>query len=188
MVNEIYDLSRSLILTIRSWFYHVDYPEIHHQETTNVFPLSEKSPFKVNRREWVISATKTIIDRLTAIMIDEFGGRGIQGPPGKSKGSSIDWNYRIINAVFKYEEGVVKVPQDVLDRIERLEGLIADSMKAIEEYEDMIADILAKKEEERTVEDKEKLLRLDGYIRSEKENIRKFEFEIKRLKTEWNIE
>lgn len=82
----------------------------------------------------------------------------------------------------------IRIPQDVLDRIERLEELIADSMKAIEEYEDMIADILAKKEEERTVEDKEKLLRIDGYIRSEKENIRKFEFEIKRLKTEWNIE
>lgn len=84
--------------------------------------------------------------------------------------------------------GIEKVPQDVLDRIERLEGLIADSMKAIEEYEDQIADILAKKEEERTAEDREKLLRLDGYIRSEKENIRKFEFEIKRLKTEWKIE
>jgi hypothetical protein len=93
---------------------------------------------------------------------------------------------RVIEKFEGYEIG--EVPQDVIDRIERLEGLIADSMKAIEEYEDMIADILAKKEEDRTTEDREKLLRLDGYVRSERESIRKYQFEIDRLKKEWNIE
>lgn len=80
------------------------------------------------------------------------------------------------------------VPTDVFDRIERLEGLIEDSYKTIMEYEDMIANILKIREVDKTEEDKVKLLRLDGYIRAEKENIRKFEFEINRLKKEWKIE
>lgn len=81
----------------------------------------------------------------------------------------------------------VPVPKDVLDRIERLEGLIVDSKKTIKEYEDQIANILAKKAEDRTAEDDAKLLRLDGYVRSENEGIRKFEGEIGRLKKTWNI-
>lgn len=77
-------------------------------------------------------------------------------------------------------------PEDVLDRIERLEDLIRDSDRSIKGYEDLIADILAIREEDRTVEDSEKLLRLDGYISVEKENIRRFMGEIDRLRKTWD--
>lgn len=100
-------------------------------------------------------------------------------------------NEPVIDVIDYYQEppeAPPEIPQDVLDRIERLEDLITDSMKAIGEYESMIADILTKKEEEKTADDREKLLRLDEYIRSEKENIRKFEGEIRRLKKDWDIE
>lgn len=106
----------------------------------------------------------------------------------RRKGTPRLCHFKVKNAKVTEEIIGIKVPQDVLDRIERLEGLIMDSNNTIVEYTEQIADILAKKEEERTVEDKEKLIRLDGYIRSENESIRKFESEIKRLKTQWNIE
>lgn len=82
---------------------------------------------------------------------------------------------------------ILEVPEDILDRIERLEGLIKESKKYIKKYEDMIAELLVKGEK-MTDEDRELLMRLDEYIRIEKENIRKFESGIKRLKTEWGIE
>jgi len=97
-------------------------------------------------------------------------------------------SYELRNIEAKEEIIGIKIPQDVLDRIERLEDLIVDSKNTIVEYDNMIADILAKKEEERTVEDKEKLIRLDGYVRSENESIRKFESEIRRLKESWKVE
>ncbi len=84
-------------------------------------------------------------------------------------------------------EGVEEIPIDVLDRIERIEGLIKDSKKFIKRYEKQIVELLVKGEK-MTDEDRELLKRLDGYISIEKENIRKFEAEIRKLKTKWGIE
>lgn len=134
--------------------------------------------FDISLEEWADINSKALCDQLKEEAENECIGLGTDA-------YLCEWKCKVIEIE---ETPVVKVPQDVRDRIERLEGLIADSMKAIEEYEDMIADILAKKEEDRTAEDREKLLRLDGYIRSENESIRKYQFEIKKLKTEWNIE
>lgn len=82
---------------------------------------------------------------------------------------------------------ILEVPEDVLDRIERLEGLIEESKKFITKHERKIADLLSKGEK-MDEEDRESLRRLDGYIRSEKENIRKYENEIRKLKEEWGVE
>lgn len=102
--GEKYDKYRSLTLTITSWIYHKDYPGKHEQETTNPFLLTENGPFTNTRKIWVNDATKTIIDKLTQIMIDEFGKKGISGPPGTNEGS-LDWDYEIIDAYFDYKPG-----------------------------------------------------------------------------------
>lgn len=87
-------------------------------------------------------------------------------------------------------EGKEEIPEDVLDRIERLEGLIKESKKYMKRYEKQIAELLVKgtKGEKMSDEDRDELKRLDGYISTEKENIRKFEAGIRRLKEEWGIE
>lgn len=86
-----------------------------------------------------------------------------------------------------FPKEIFAVPEDVLDRIERLEGLIEDSKEFIKKYENMIADLLAKGEK-MNEEDRDALRRIDGYIRAENENIRKYVSEIRRLKEEWGIE
>lgn len=178
-------IKRTVVISLRfSCCVDKKYRNIDHKITITLHQNAEK--FLTRLKEWVdiFLAKDKVKDYIYSL--------------GDSKCSMVDPSLEmcrkpphepVIDVIDYYQEPPeVKIPQDVLDRIERLEGLIADSMKAIEEYEDMIADILAKKEEERTVEDKEKLIRLDGYVRSENESIRKFESEIKRLKTQWNIE
>ncbi len=96
-------------------------------------------------------------------------------------------DHEILRTWDGFPKEIFAVPEDVLDRIERLEGLIEDSKKFIKKYENMIADLLAKGEK-MNEEDRDTLKRLDGYIRAENENIRKFEAEIRRLKEEWGIE
>jgi len=118
MTNELKDTYRSLTVKIKSWFYHVDYPEIHHQETTNDFLISSEGPFKNTRKEWIVQSVNTMIDKLTDLIIDEFGARGIQGAPGESNGS-IDWDYEIVDSDFKFKEE--ECPDFVRKEIARLE-------------------------------------------------------------------
>lgn len=96
-------------------------------------------------------------------------------------------NHEVLNTWAGFPKESYAIPEDISDRIERLEGLIVDSQRYISKYEDQIADLLAKGEN-MDEEDREKLNRLDGFIRTEKENIRKYEAEIKRLKEEWGVE
>lgn len=121
-------------------------------------------------------------------VLDEVGDR-ICKDSCQALGESVYCgDHEVVNIWAGFPKEFIAVPEDVADRIERLEGLIEDSKKAIKRYEGMIATILAKKVEERTEEDRKTIERLDGYIRAENENIRKFESEIRRLKKEWKIE
>lgn len=192
VIREESDKYRRLTMTITAFVHHKDSPDTSIEGFTKTYMEEEDGPFTNIRDQWIYEKIEVIIKMLTNGAIQIFRNYGITAPTGGSqKNTSFNWKYDIISTDFQYEPEEVLVPvvpQDVIDRIERLEGLIMDSKNTIKEYEDMIADILAKKEEERTDSDKEKLLRLDGYVRSENESIRKFESEINRLKKEWNIE
>lgn len=96
-------------------------------------------------------------------------------------------DHEIVRTWDGFPKEIVAVPEDILDRIERLENLIKESKKFIKRYEKQIAELIVKGEK-MTDEDRDLLKRLDGYISTEKENIRKIEFEIRRLKTEYGIE
>lgn len=123
MVNksELYDKNRSLTLELTSWYYHIDYPGRHLQETTNPFLISENGPFTNTRRDWIIEATKTIIDKLVATMIAEFGDRGIEGPPGTSTnaGKSIDWNYSRKSSRWDYTAGCAEADITLYKEIQK---------------------------------------------------------------------
>ena len=116
-VKELNDEFRSYTLTVKSWYYHVDYPDNHMQETTNSFTEEKNAPFVNTRSQWTDDTTDTIIERLTKAMIDEFGAKGITKPASENKGS-LEWSYEITDADFEY---TVKVPADVLASIARLE-------------------------------------------------------------------
>ncbi len=185
MVHKI--ITRTLEWWVRPWMYYcndensVAYrPDVFTQEIYKEI-ADDEHPFIDTLEEWRLYAEEQKEEEMR--MAAE---RRWRLPEKPSLCFKID--IREPSAVKEDIEILIPVPADVLDRIERLEGLIMDSKKTIKEYEDQIADILAKKEEERTEEDKERLIRLDGYIRSENESIRKFEFEIARMKKEWKIE
>jgi hypothetical protein len=138
----------------------------------------DRDRFGTTLDEWVVTMTENF-----KLLIEDQGEKDCQDITEYLH--LCEYEVRVID----YEEIIeAEIPQDVIDRIERLEGLIVDSKKTIKEYEDDIANILAKKAEDRTQADKELLLRLDENIRNENEVIRRFEGEIGRLKKTWKIE
>lgn len=191
VVFELNDIWRKKSLYYELRFYYTESNETADISSTrptvrSTDVIRKDGPFKILRAEWFLRAHGAITREIIRSVIDRFGHRfGVNSPPGENTGS-IDYEINELKQLEEFEPGR-EIPKDVLDRIERLEGLISDSKKTIREYEDMIADILAKKEEDRSEDDKAKLLRLDGYIRSENESIRKFELEISKLKKTWEI-
>lgn len=95
-----------------------------------------------------------------------------------------------INEILEKFEGIEisEVPQDVLDRLKRIEELIAEYKFDISGYEEQIANIIGIPIELRTDENRAVLIRLDEYVRDSNEAIRKFESEYNRIRKVWNIE
>jgi len=141
--NELYDERRSLIVTVTSWVYYKEYPNNHIQETTNKFPIEGKLPFINTRKQWISDSIKTVIDRLTASIIDEFEEKYyITAPAGKNDGS-MDWNYKIIDLDFQYVSGKPEAPEFVLRTIIDLEERRDKAMtiKAKEGIQNMIDEL-----------------------------------------------
>jgi hypothetical protein len=151
---EVIDGYRYLRLSIKSWTVYSG-SEKHEQEEINPFSVKGMQPFTNTREEWIIDETKIAIDKLTDEMIDEFGARGIVGPPGKNIGS-IDWKYKIINAIFRW---VSKVD---LDQLELLK-------KKLVEYENKLADL-----KNRLVGQNKTILRFRGVTEEEEPDVKKF--------------
>lgn len=120
-------------------------------------------------------------------VLDEVGDRICKDSCQALNESVYCGSHEVLNIWNGFPKEIYAVPEDIIDRIERLEGLIEESKKFITKHERKIADLLAKGEK-MDEEDRESLRRLDGYIRSEKENIRKYENEIRKLKEEWGVE
>jgi hypothetical protein len=123
--GELSDGYRYLRLLIKSWTYYTDSVK-HEQEETNPVWVKGIPPFTNTREEWILDEHDRLLKKLLNEMIDEFGSRGITGPPGTNKGS-IDWDFEIINATFRW---VSKVD---LDQLKLLQEKQVEAEKKLED-------------------------------------------------------
>lgn len=120
--------------------------------------------FSNTRSEWIKEIHDThIIPRLTQAMIDEFGKRGICAPAGETQCSpSINWDFKIVSADFKY---IIGCSKRLVDRYKKLEGLIDEENKKFDERYEEIKKIDRTKKTSALLDRRAELINLN--IRSE---------------------
>jgi hypothetical protein len=152
--GEFSDGYRYLRLSIKSWTYYTGSSK-HEQEEINPASVKGIPPFKNTREEWISDETDRLIKKLVYEMIDEFGSRGIIGKPGKNEGS-IDWDYEILNATFRW------VSKADLDQLKLLE-------KKLVESEDKLSNLIQLRRGQ-----KETILSFRGVTETEEPDVKKF--------------